>query len=104
MIKVTVQGKEYPSMIAACKALKMVESTIRARRMQGMSIEEAFTLPPKNCIYSKDHLGNVYRSFNAMCKAWKVDRDMVSYRLNSGWSIKKALTTKSQRDPNRWLR
>lgn len=101
---ITVAGKSYRSIREACSKLHMDEATIYHRvKHKGMTYEEAFSLPLVNCIYSKDHLGNVYRSFNAMCAAWGLPRDSVAYRLNVGWSLKKALTTKSQRDPNKWV-
>lgn len=102
MKTITVQGKQYPSIIAACKALGASKATVSHRvNKLGMSYEEALTTTSINAIYSKDHLGKEYPTFLAMCTAWHIGRDAVSYRLNKGWSLEKALTTKSQRNPNR---
>lgn len=104
MSSVSVEGKRYPSLKAACKAYNVSVCTVRLRRKKGMGLIDAITTPLTNCIYSKDHLGNTFRSFSAMCAYWGVSRDLVYYRLNVGWSVKKALTTKSQRDPTRWVK
>lgn len=102
MKPIVIDGTEFPSLRAACKAYHIHVSTARLRNKQGMSLEDAIKIPLKNCIYSKDHLGNIFRSFSAMCAYWGVSRDMATYRLNAGWTLKKTLTTKSQRDPERW--
>lgn len=102
MSRISIEGKSYPSMKAACKAYNISVCTVRARRKNGMGLIDALTTPLSNCTFSKDHLGNTFRSFSAMCAYWGVSRDLVHYRLNVGWNIEKALTTKSQRDPTRW--
>lgn len=89
---ITVQGKEYGSMVAACKAYKINTSTVYDRIKKGWELELAITTPNKTKIPVKDHLGKEYESFAAMAKAYGLKGSMVRNRVEKyGWTLKEAL-------------
>lgn len=87
-----VCGKEYESMVAACKAYKINTSTVYDRIKKGWKLDVAITTPNKTKIPAKDHLGKEYESFAAMAKAYGLRGSLVRNRITKyGWTLKEAL-------------
>lgn len=88
-------GNEYPSRNALCRAYNINVTTFKRRISDGLSLEEALTIPVgvlTGDVY-KDHLGNEYPSKQAMCKAYNISIYTLKSRLTSGMSLGEALTT-----------
>lgn len=93
--RITVNGKNYNSVAAACKNCGscFAPSTVITRLNKGWTPEKALFTPAINKIKSRDHLGNEFGSMTEMCNFWKIAHSTFFHRLDKGWTIEKALTT-----------
>lgn len=87
-------GNKFHSIREMCKHWGINKETYQTRIKQGMSLEQALTVPlqkkPKLCT---DHLGQTFKSISAMCKHYNINRKTYTDRLKHNWSQKAALTT-----------
>lgn len=89
---ITVCGKQYDSMVQACRAYKINTSTVYDRVKKGWKLETAIITPNRTKIVVKDHLGKQYESISAMAKAYGLKGSMVRNRIQKyGWTLKEAL-------------
>lgn len=95
MRKTIVNGVEYRSMQAACRAYNMSYCCVRDRiKKQGMSIEDALTVEVGYTTKAMDHLGNKFDSITEMGRAYGIKQQTLFLRLNNyGMTIEQALTT-----------
>ena len=87
------QGRTFESFEQLAKHYAMCSKTLKNRLKNGMSLEEALTMPVRSGqpVVCKDHLGTVYWAFTDMCKFWGVKYTTFIYRLNRGLSIEECL-------------
>lgn len=95
MIQVEYKGVVYKSLTELACALGVNYALLRARFINGWSLDKAITTParhrapPAPC---KDHLGNEHASLSAMAKAWGVHVEILKSRLKACWGLEAALT------------
>ena len=83
------QGRSFESFEQLARYYKMCPDTLKHRLKNGMSLEQALTMPVRRGqhVACKDHLENVYYTFTDMCRDWGVKYTSFSSRLNRGLSI-----------------
>jgi hypothetical protein len=88
--KMSIKGKTFDNLTQACKHFKVGYSFISSRiHKQGMSIEEAFSIPFK--IQKVNVRGIEYKSLRQACDRFKIKQETVYYRMNKGWSLEESL-------------
>ncbi len=88
-------GREYPSIAAAARDLKVNEHLMQERIRRGWTVMQALGVEHRDRRGRKvkDHEGVTHNSVKSMCKAWGMNRCTFQTRQGSGWSVKRALTT-----------
>ncbi|MGE6791005.1 GIY-YIG nuclease family protein [Pseudomonas guineae] len=94
-IDVTVNGVIYPSIMAACKALKLSNKVVHSRMKAGYTINQAFGLEEVH-YKSKPKVimvdGRQFKSLADACRFYSIDKYVLNARVNRyGWSIEQAL-------------
>lgn len=99
MYQVEYKGVVYRSFKELSCALGVNYALLRARFINGWSIDKAITTPvrrrspPTPC---KDHLGNEHANISAMAKAWGMGAEVLRARLSTGWGLEAALTVQPE--------
>lgn len=94
-IDITVNEVAYPSIMAACKALKLSNKVVHFRLHAGYTINQAFGLEeihykskPKVIMVK----GRQFKSLANACHFYGIDKYVLNARVNRyGWSIEQAL-------------
>ncbi len=92
------KGNVFVSEKEMCRHYGIDRSTFKQRRLRGMSLEDALTMPASTPVHipakkCTDHLGNSFDSIKAMCRHYGVNNTTYRVRLRNGWSVEDALTT-----------
>ena len=87
------QGRSFESFEQLARYYAMCPKTLKNRLKDGMSLEEALTMPVRSGqhVACKDHLGTVYYTFTDMCKHWGTKYNTFISRLTRGLSIEECL-------------
>ena len=87
------RGRTFESFEELARRYAMCPKTLKNRLKNGMSLEEALTIPVRSGqhVVCKDHLGNVYWTFKDMCAFWGVKYTTFIDRLNRGLSVEECL-------------
>ena len=99
MYQVEYKGVVYRSLKELACALGVNYALLRARFINGWSLDKAITTPvrrsppPTPC---KDHLGNEHANISAMAKAWGMGAEVLRARLSTGWGLEAALTVQPE--------
>ena len=99
MYQVEYKGVVYRSFKELSCALGVNYALLRARFINGWSLDKAITTPvrrrspPTPC---KDHLGNEHANISAMAKAWGMGAEVLRARLSTGWGLEAALTVQPE--------
>ena len=99
MYQVEYKGVVYRSLKGLACALGVNYALLRARFINGWSLDKAITTPvrrsspPTPC---KDHLGNEHANISAMAKAWGMGAEVLRARLSTGWGLEAALTVQPE--------
>ena len=86
-------GKKYRSRRAMCKAYNINDKTFLDRITNGMSLEDALTLPNQNFGGTIEFNGVTYNDEKEMCDEYNILHVTYLKRRQNGWSIESALTT-----------
>ena len=87
------QGRSFESFEQLARFYKMCPDTLKHRLKNGMSLEQALTMPVRRGqhVACKDHLGAMFCTFTDMCKHWRIKYTTFISRLNRGLSIEECL-------------
>lgn len=103
---ISVNGKTYPSMTAACAAYNIKTGIFHARRRNGWSIDEALGAAPrvkyskgKQVAFSVD--GRTFLSLRAACEAYNLKSACVRSRLAMGWTLEETFGVVPRIPPKR---
>ena len=98
-VAVRVGGREYPSLVAACRALGVSYSTVMRRRELGWDLERALAAPARKrdaAQRSSKRTGVAQTQYTSVAKAAQasgVDPGVARERIRRGWSPEEALST-----------
>lgn len=87
------QGRSFENFEQLARNYAMCPKTLKNRLKNGMSLEEALTMPVRRGqhVQCKDHLGTVYWTFTDMCERWGTKYNTFISRLNRGLSVEECL-------------
>lgn len=83
---VTYEGRQYPSIAAACRAASADDYDVRGRMAAGYALEDAIA---KNLAYKKkppvkDPFGKEYTKQSGMCRDWHISAGVYGYYRRTG--------------------
>lgn len=97
--EIKVHGRIYPSILQACKELRLSTARVRSRLSLGWTIDAAFSdgvftraTSPTSAGESITFNGNVYASVGEACRELGLKHPTVLRRLGLGWPLELALS------------